>query len=546
MTRIRPSAATAAVVLTAFTLTACGGQNAPTGDGASGSSPVQGGQLVFLESQFPTCFYAGGSGYYPVATLLNILGDKLTFQDPQTREISPWLATAWEINPDATEYTFTLRDDVTFSDGTPLTASVVALNFDHFGQGDEDLGLSAQEFVSNYVRSEVVDDQTVKFYFSQPSPGFLQATAVVGAAIMAEKTAKLPYEDQCQLKNLVASGPFTFESEVPEQEYTLTARQDYDWAPKVSQHQGRAYLDSVKVVVTPENNVRVGALTSGQAHAVRAVDVYDVPALEAAGQTVHYAPTNGVNPQYALRPAHRLLADKRVRQALIKATDSAALAETIYQGRFKRATSVLSSGATGYVDLSTALEYDPDEARRLLEEAGWEVGPDGFRTKDGETLELTTWVGAVFPQNQQLNELVAKQWEEVGVKLLVDTPDAATATAGQRDPQQLPVAITHVGRVDPDVLKSDFHSESARNALAFTAETADPQLDQLLEDLSTKTTNEEREQQAEAVQRYIIEEQAYTVPLYELPQTYATAPGVHGLAWEPVGRVRLYDVWFEQ
>lgn len=541
----RPARRAGTALLTAILATglmACGspGSSSPGADGSDGQ-PTQGGTLVFLESQVPTCFYAGGSGFYPVATILNQVGDKLTFQDPETREISPWLATDWEINDDATEYVFHLREDVTFSDGTPLDAEVVALNFDHFGLGDQELGLARQEFVSNYVRSEVIDDHTVKFVFSAPSPGFLQATSVVGAAIVAKSTAELPYEQQCQLENLVGTGPFTVSDIVPEREYTLAVREDYDWAPEVLEHQGRAYLDAIHIVVTPEDNVRTGALSSGQAHAIRAVQVYDFEALENAGVEIHLAPTNGVNPQFALRAQNPLLADIRVRQALLKGTDTQAIIDTVYQGRFQRATSPLSAGATGYIDLSDELGYDPDEAARLLDEAGWVPGADGIRVKDGQRLELTTWVAAVFPLNQQLDELVATQWERIGVSLKIETPDQATATAGQRDPLQLPVAITHVGRVDPDVLKSNFHSGSARNALV----SQDAALDALLDELSSLATEQERYAKAAEVQRYLIDN-AYTIPLYELPQTYATSPTTHGLSWEPVGRVTFYDTWIQQ
>jgi peptide/nickel transport system substrate-binding protein len=426
-----------------------------------------------------------------------------------------------------------------------LTADVVALNFDHFGLGDEELGLAKQEFVSNYDASEVINENTVKFTFTEPTPGFLQATSVVGAAIVAESTATLPYEEQCQIENFVATGPFTVSNVVPEQQYDLAAREDYDWAPEVDEHQGRAYLDAISVIVTPEDNVRIGALTSGQADAIRAVQVYDVDNIEATGSTVYYAPTNGVNPQFALRPDHPILADLAVRQALQKATDVETAIETIYLGKFDVATSVLSQGATGYVDLSDKLGYDLEGAKALLEEAGWAVGADGIREKDGERLTLTTWPGAVFPLNQQLDELIAEQWKLAGVELDIVTPDQATQTAGSRDPLQQPVAITHVGRVDPDVIWSNFGSNSNRNALGVTAETADPELDAILTDVTRLATSEERYAKAAEAQEYLID-QAYVIPLYELPQTYAAQAHVQGLRWEAVGRVDLTDVWLTQ
>jgi len=521
-------------------LTACSSGVAPTAEVSSADEPRYGGTLTFLEPQAPTCAYSAHS-YYPNATIMNQVGAKLTYQDPETLEITPWLATSWEVNEEATEYTFELRDDVTFSDGTPLEAATVALNFDHFGLGDAALGLAKQEFVSNYDHSEVVDENTVTFVFSAPSPGFLQATSVVGATIVARATAELPLEEQCQYENYVSLGPFTIENVVPEQQYDLAVREDYDWAPEISEHQGRAYVDAISIVVTPEDNVRTGALSSNQADAIRGVQVYDVPGLEQSGATVEYASINGVNALFALRPGNELLSDERVREALVLGTDVSAAVDSTFQGEYTRATSVLSSRAAGYVDLSDELAYDPGAAREILDEAGWVPGEDGIRVKDGRRLELTTWTAVVYPLNQELDELIAEQWEDIGVKLIIETPDAATSTATQKDPNEVGVYLTQVGRADPDVISSAFLSTSTRNVLVWQ----DPELDAILTDISRLPDAADRVAKAQEAQEYLVANH-YVIPLYELPQTYATAAATHGLGWEAVGRLWLYDTWLSE
>jgi peptide/nickel transport system substrate-binding protein len=507
-------------------------------DTSAGTDPKYGGTLTYLEYQAPTCFYAGGSGFYPVASILNQIGDKLTYQDPKTWEIQPWLAESWEVNADATEYVFHLRDGVTFSDGSVLDATAVAANFDHYGLGDKELGLASQEFVSNYVASEVVDPLTVKFTFSRPSPGFLQATSVVGAAIVSLETTQLPYEEQCQLENQVGSGPFTVSDVVPEEEYTLAVREDYDWAPASFDHQGRAYLDEIKIIVSPEDSVRIGALTSGQADFIRSVQAYDEPALQGAGFTVYPAQTKGVNPGLWLRASNPLLSDVRVREALLKGTDTQSIVDTLFTDSYPRATSILSSKAPGYVDLSDKLEYDPKGARKLLDEAGWKAGADGIRTKDGVPLELATIVQTTIPLSQQTLELVAQQWQEIGVKLRVDLVDPASVVTRAADPLATPVRQAMVGRVDPDVLKSQFYSKGSRNVLLSN----DAELDALLDEVSQLAATEDRFAKAAEVQNYLLDN-AYGIPLFEEPQVFAGASYVKGSEFEPVGRAVFYNTW---
>ena len=126
---------------------------------------------------------------------MNNITARLTWQNPESLEIEPWVATEWTVNADATEYTFDLRDDVTFSDGTPLDAAAVAKNFDTYGLGNKDLGLTISEAINNYASSEVVDADTVTFRFSAPAPGFLQATSTINSGLLSPATLDRTLED---------------------------------------------------------------------------------------------------------------------------------------------------------------------------------------------------------------------------------------------------------------------------------------------------------------------------------------------------------------
>jgi peptide/nickel transport system substrate-binding protein len=215
----------AALASTAFLAGSLGWGSAAMAAG-SGEAPVKGGTLIYLEQQAHTNLYPPAGGFYPNGGILNQITDKLTYQNPKTLEIEPWIAESWTVNPDATEYTFKIRKGVTFSDGTPLDAAAVARNYDTFGRGNKELKLPISEVINNYDHSEVVDSHTVKFYFKKPSPGFLQGTSVIGSGLVSLATLALPYEALGDATKIIGSGPFVVASETLGRELALKARSD--------------------------------------------------------------------------------------------------------------------------------------------------------------------------------------------------------------------------------------------------------------------------------------------------------------------------------
>ena len=509
--------------------------------------PVQGGTLVYLEQQAHTNLYPPAGGFYPNSGILNQITDKLTWQNPDTLEIEPWLAESWDVNSDATEYVFKLRPGVTFSDGTPLDAAAVAKNFDVFGLGDKERGYPVAEAINNYEASEVIDPLTVKFTFTAPAPGFLQATSVIGSGIVAPSVLEGPYEELGDATKIIGSGPFVVESEVLGQNLTLKAREDYNWGPPNIGHEGRAYLDAIQFIVTPEDSVRIGALLAGQADFIRQIQAYDEPQVEAQGYLIHSAPTRGVNNNVTFRPENPLVGDLRVRQALTAATNTEEIVSTLFSAHYPRATSVIASTALGYVDLSDRLAFDPDRARALLDEAGWTVGADGIREKGGTRLELSAYESLPQPQNRATLQLLSQQWAAVGVKLNVLAGDSGSATQDNLDPLKTPIRPAMVGRADPDVIKSNFYPTNRDSLLQKggtnpNATWEDPRLNELLLAIASEPDTDKRLDLTGEVQSYLLDK-AYVIPIFEEPQVFAGAPYVHGIGFDAVGRPSFYNVW---
>lgn len=510
-------------------------------------TPVQGGTLVYLEQQAHTNLYPPAGGFYPNSGILNQITDKLTWQNPETLKNEPWLAESWEINADATEYTFKLRPGVTFSDGTPLDAAAVAKNFDTFGLGNKELGYPVSEVITNYDHSEVIDPLTVKFVFKAPAPGFLQGTSVIGSGLVSPATLDLPFNELGDATKIIGSGAFVVESETLGQSLNLKAREDYAWGPKSFEHQGRAYLDAIQYIITPEDSVRIGALLAGQADFIRQIQAYDEPQVEAQGYLIHSAPTRGVNNNAVFRPDNPLVADIRVRQALTAATNTDEIVSTLFSSHYPKATSVIASTALGYVDLSAKLAYDPEKAKALLDEAGWVVGADGIREKDGVKLELNVYESLPQPQNRATFQLVSQQWAQVGVKLNVLAGDAGSATTDQLDPLKTPIRSAMVGRADPDVIKSNFYPTNRdallqKGGLNPNAQFVDEDLNKLLLAIASEPDNAKRLELAGEAQVYLLD-QAYVIPFFEEPQVFAGAPYVHGISFDAVARPSFYNTW---
>jgi len=516
--------------------------------GAATDQPVQGGTLVYLEQQAHTNLYPPAGGFYPNGGVLNQITDKLTYQDPKTLEIQPWIAESWEVNPTATEYTFKLKKGVTFSDGTPLDAVAVARNYDTYGLGNKELKLPVSEVINNYERSEVVDPLTVKFYFKKPSPGFLQGTSVIGSGLVSLATLARPFEELGDATKIIGSGPFVVTAETLGKELTLTARKDYAWGPAKHAHQGRARLDEIKLIVTPEDSVRIGALLSGQAGFIRQVQAYDEKRVLDQKFAIYAPSTRGVNNSVVFRPDNALVADVKVRQALLHATNTKEIVQTLFSANYPQATSVIASTALGYVNLSAKLGYDEAKAKQLLDDAGWKLNANGLREKDGKELVLAAYESLPQPQNKETLQLVAQQWAKVGVKLNVLAGDSGSRTVDSLDPEKTPVAPGMVGRADPDVIKSNYYPTN-RNVLLQKGGVSskvksfeDTKLNGLLEAIAAETDPAKRLAFTADVQNYLID-QAYVIPVFEEPQAFAGAPSVKGVEFEAVGRPSFYGTW---
>lgn len=529
--------ALAATLAAALALAGCSAADRPDGEE---------NVLTYLEPQFFRTLYPPAAGFYPNGGVVNQLTDRLLYQDPETLELSPWIATEMpKVNEDATEYTFKIRTDVTYSDGSPLTAENVVANFDLFGRGDKSRTLTSSEQIANYDRGEVVDEDTVKFYFTQPSPGFLQATSAYNAGLLSDSTLALDNEGfgPGNAVNVIGSGPFVVESEEIGTDLKLKTREDYDWAPPAVKHQGRADIDGVHYILAAEESVRTGAILSGQADIARQISAPQESLLKEQGVDIVSRGTNSMNNQFAFRFDHPLLQDKRVREAIVHGMDREEILRVLFSGSYPLATSSVAKTGLAYKDQSAAYTFDPEESKRLLDEAGWEPGPDGIRVKDGQRLVLRTNTALPQPRSKEVMTMVQDQLRALGIGIQVNAGDQATQNADAKDVDKVQIYHSMVGRADYDVITSLYGINNRDAFLNQDAEGTpiDEHLQELLDAVLDTPDKEGRIKATEEVQDYITE-QAYVLPLFEEPVVYAVRPGITGFSPESVARPWFYEV----
>ncbi len=451
---------------------------ATTESSAPVSSPAEdaqeGGTLTFGLSTDPISIQprGGGAGNDQLYVARQLF-DSLLEQDPATGKVIPWLAKSYDASPDATSFTFHLRDDVTFSDGTPLTAQIVKDNFDDIVAS----GAKATWVISyfaTYDSSTVVDDHTVTITFKAPNASFPQAAATSGMGIVAPSTLAVPFEDRATA-NLVGTGPYTLDSYTPASQVVLVKRPGYKWAPTDRANSGDAHLDKIVFKIIPEASVRTGSLQSGQVAAVGGVPPQDISTLRDGDFQIVARPNPGIT--FGISPVqdHAPLDDVRVRQAIAAAIDTTEVRDTVLSDDFAVAKSVLSQTTPSFVEVPELIAFDDAKAASLLDAAGWLKGSDGVRAKDGKKLHLVLgWLNNFGP-NQAALELIQSQLAKAGIQIELKSTTAPEFTQGLAN-GAYDLVWGNLSRADGDVLRSSF-STAGTNYYKVD----DPQLEPLLQ-----------------------------------------------------------------
>ncbi|SJM64233.1 ABC transporter substrate-binding protein [Gulosibacter sp. 10] len=527
-----------ATVLTAA-LAACSGGTAPAGETAAAGEPVEGGILrVGLASDTPVIdpHLTGNS----VAALIgrNVV-DSLVGQAPDN-SYTPWLATEWTVNDTNTEYVFTLREDVTFSDGEELDAAAVKSNFDRILDPETNSSYAAS-LLGPVESVEAPDDTTVVLTYSEPFASLLQGLSLPYLGIQSPAFINSGEDTS---SGVVGSGPFVLDSYAPGQGSVLSKREDYNWGPGYAEHTGPAYLDGIEFSILPEASTRLGALQSGQVHAIDEVPPANYEALDADPSfAIDTYENPGVNYAFQLNTTKAPFDDVRVRQAFQSGANIEEAVNATFFGTLNAADNIVGANTEFYDEtVAGTWGYDADRANTLLDEAGWsERDSEGYRIKDGERLTVD-WVydeSQTGELNVNLVQALQSQYRDIGLELKLISVDSGGYTSRSESGDYDTISFFFV-RPEADILRTVYSSANIPpngSGNVSRVESLDEQLEE-----AVGAAPERREELYSEVQHEIIDE-AYSVPLYVVAYQLGRTQDLQGITWATNAKPLFYDAW---
>lgn len=297
------------------------------------------------------------------ATVERVILEGLVGLDPELHVV-PELATSWSINADATEFTFTLRQGVSFQDGTAFNADAVKAYFDWALDKNNKSAARAQSLYSDVTSLDVLGPYQIRFTLASSNAAFMSNIALYNGRILSPAAIEKYGADVG--RHPVGTGPFTFVSWQEGQKITVEANDAY-WGAKPK-------VQRIEFLEVTNAATRVAMLQSGEADFIESLPAQLVDSVNASSDLEAVISKSTYARIFPLNTHFKPFSDVRVRQALNYAIDKKQLIQVAVQGYGTVMDSPIPQTVPGYV-AQTPYSYDPEKAKQLLAEAGY---PDGF------------------------------------------------------------------------------------------------------------------------------------------------------------------------
>ncbi|POH57845.1 ABC transporter substrate-binding protein [Arthrobacter glacialis] len=521
MTHVRPLAnklvPAAAALAAALVLAGCTPGTTTSDASGDAGTPVTGGTLVYASGDAePSCLDPHVGGNYPQALVASQYLETLYTKDADGTLI-PWLAKDSTVSEDGLTRTVTIREGISFTDGTALDAAAVKANFEHLL--NPDTASSTGYLALGKIDSmQAVDANTLELKLKSPDNSLLESFSMPWVAIESPTALKRSQAENCAAP--VGTGPFKVESWKKQDAVNLVRNTEYVLPDPKAGHAGAAYLDAITWRFIPEAATRYAALQAGEVQLIDNAQPDAIAAAEKNTAIKHLdAPRPGASNRVELNSSKAPFNDAKVREAFVHAVNVNASIDSLFFGTAKRSYSPLSSVEPLAHSEESLFGYDPAKAGQLLDAAGWsERDSAGYRVKDGARLSLTFPVSTSqsIPAEQSLFEQMQATAKESGIEIKIKLLDLSS-WYGELFTNNYNLVSAPYTKVGPGVLSILFHSDSTIPApsgyFANLSQVKDPSLDVLLDTAgSTKDQAERKNLYAQAQQKVL--EGYYLLPLY--------------------------------
>ncbi len=509
-------------------------QSAP----AASSGPQVGGELIIGSIQEPDSLNPWLTGLTVGMEVESMIYETLTRVDPTGTHV-PALAAAVPslenggISEDLMTYTYTLRDDVTWHDGEPFTAADVAFTYEAIA--NPEVNARSRSGFDLIDSVEAVDEQTVVFHLQEPSVVFLETWGYRG--ILPKHIFEGVDMNTTEFNRMpsVGTGPYKFVEWISGDRIVLERNTNY--------YRDGAYIERIDYRIVPNSDTLLTMLETGEIDMRFVLTAEHVPIARALEAYQVFATPAHSYFHFTINNTDPVLGDKRVRHALTYGLNKRQITETVLQDLVEPHGSPVAKPSWAYVDHTDRFPFDPDQAKALLDEAGWSAGDDGIRTKDGAPLTLELLNIAGDSERLQIVQLCQAMWKEIGVEVNINQVDAATFVAAMVE-QNYQWAYGFWGfSVDPSGYNERWLSTSAGHWLNYD----NPETDTLLLDALKTLDRDARMAQYAQFQESVVED-ATNIWLYNRTFFDAVKQRVRGFVPNASSATNMWNVhewWLE-
>lgn len=492
-------------VLTIFLITACSNKENTPDNAANVKTDLTMGYTTEPEGLDPHRTAAAST-----FTVTNNIYDTLVGVTSDW-EVVPRLAKGWEISENGMEITFKLRDDVKFHNGRQMTAKDVEFSFNRLKDAESP---KARDY-ENITKIEVVDDNTIKFTTEILDVELLKSFAYPWTAVVPEEAAE-------NLKTApVGTGAFTLKEWVPQQHLVLQRNDNY--------YGDKAKLETVKLVLIPDATSMMAGFQVGDLDIIPLTGDQVTMVENNGDYKVISEPMNAVQIM-SLNTNHKILSNEKVRQAIAMAINKQEVIDASMFGYGDKIGSHLPPTSPDYFDTNDIIEYNPEKAKELLKEAGYENGFD---------------ISLSLPKNYQLHvdagQVIADQLSKIGINVNIELIEWGTWLSEVYGAKNFDMTVVgHTGRLDSYAFLSRYYSDSNDYISLKTGE-----VDELLDRAQQELNDDKRKEIYKEIQ---------VVLANKLPAIYLQTPhtmlalqkNVEGMEIFPIDFYDFKEVYFTE